>query len=191
MEQIADGLYDWTARHEGHGQIVHSHFYVPGGVLIDPMGAPPDGLPGDPGLVVLTSRHHLRHAEEFGVPIVCHADGLHEFEGTDVDVRGFAFGDELSPGVRALEVGVLTPEETALHIDAGGGWLAIADAVTRGADGELAFVPDYLIGDDPPAIRAGLKEALRGILDAESFEGVVYAHGAPGPREELERFVSE
>lgn len=190
MDEIADGLYDWTARHEGHGQIVHSHFYARGGVVIDPMGPPPEGLPGEPRLVVLTSRHHLRHAEEYGVPIVCHADGLHEFEGADVEVRPFAFGDELSPGVRALEVGVLTPEETALHIDAGGGWLALADAVIRGRDGELAFVPDFLIGDDPPAIRAGLKEALRRLLDTESFEGVVYAHGAPGTRAELEAFVT-
>ena len=190
MDQIADGLYDWTARHEGHGQIVHSHFYAPGGVLIDPMGAPPEGLPGDPRLVVLTSRHHLRHAEEFGVQIVCHADGLHEFEGSDVDVRGFAFGDELSPGVRALEVGVITPEETALHLAAGDGWLALADAVVRGGDGALAFVPDFLIGDDPPAIRAGLKDALRRILDAEAFEGVLYAHAAPGSRAELEAFAA-
>ena len=97
MEELAPGLYDWTARHEGHGQIVHSHYLADGGVVIDPMGPPPDGLPGAPKLVVLTSRHRLRHAANYGVPIVAHEAGLHEFEGGDVDVAPFAFGDELSP----------------------------------------------------------------------------------------------
>ncbi len=36
MDELAPGLYDWTARHEGHGQIVHSHYLAGGGVLIDP-----------------------------------------------------------------------------------------------------------------------------------------------------------
>ena len=189
MDELAPGLYDWTARHEGHGQIVHSHYLADGGVVIDPMGPPPDGLPGAPKLVVLTSRHHLRHAADYGVPIVAHEAGLHEFEGGDVDVAPFAFGDELSPGVRALEVGVLTPEETALHLDTGDGWLVLADAVTRGADGELSFVPDFLIGDDPERVKAGLKDALRRILDAEDFDGLLLAHGAPGTRAELEAFV--
>src|SRR6476661_4190396 len=167
MEELAPGLYDWTARHEGHGQIVHSHYLADGGVVIDPMGPPPDGLPGTPKLVVLTSRHHLRHAADYGVPIVAHEAGLHEFEGGDVDVAPFAFGDELSPGVRD-------------------GWLVLADAVTRGEDGELSFVPDFLIGDDPEGVKAGLKDALRRILDAEEFEGLLLAHGAPGTRAELE-----
>jgi hypothetical protein len=189
MDELAPGLYDWTARHEGHGQIVHSHYLADGGVVIDPMGLPPDGLPGAPQLVVLTSRHHLRHAADYGVPIVAHEAGLHEFADRDVDVTPFAFGDELSPGVRALEVGVLTPEETALHLDAGGGWLVLADAVMRGEDGELSFVPDGLIGDDPEGVKAGLRDALRRILDREAFDGLLLAHGAPGTRAELEAFV--
>ncbi|MEP6952912.1 MAG: hypothetical protein ABI950_02475 [Solirubrobacteraceae bacterium] len=190
MEELAPGLYDWTARHEGHGQIVHSHYLADGGVVIDPMGPPPDGLPGDPRLVVLTSRHHLRHAASYGVPIVGHEAGLHEFEGSDVDVRPFAFGDELSPGVRALEVGVLTPEETALHLDVGDGWLALADAVMRDGDGALGFVPDGLIGDDPEGVKDGLRDALRRILGAEEFGGLLLAHGAPGTRAELDAFVA-
>ena len=190
MDELAPGLYDWTARHEGHGQIVHSHYLEGGGVLIDPMGPPPDGLPGEPGLVVLTSRHHLRHAASYGVPIVAHEAGLHEFAGGDVDVRPFAFGDELSPGVRALEVGVLTPEETALHLDVGDGWLVLADAAIRGGDGALSFVPDGLIGDDPEGVKAGLRQALRRILDTEDFDGLLLAHGAPGTRAELAAFVA-
>ena len=191
MQELAPGLFDWTARHEGHGMIVHSHYVAAGGVAIDPMGAPEGGLPGPVELVVLTSRHHLRHAAGYGAPIVCHEAGLHEFDGADVEVRGYAFGDELAPGLRALEVGVLTPEETALLIDLhGGGWLALADAVMRHAGGALGFVPDHLLGDDPEAIKAGLHRSLRGILDEHDFTGLLLAHGAPGTRAELDDFVA-
>jgi hypothetical protein len=191
MDEIASGLYDYAAFHDGIGMTVHSHFVAEPGVLVDPM--PIDGaLPAPVRSVVLTNRHHLRDAASFGCPILCHEAGLHEFEGADVDVRGFAFGEELAPGVRALEVGVLCPEETALHIDLGDGWLAIADAVIRGGDGELRFVSDGLLGDDPEAIRSGLRRALQRILDEERFDGLLLAHGAPaaeGGRAELARFV--
>ena len=191
MEELAPGLYDWTARHEGHGQIVHSHYLADGGVVIDPMGPPPDGLPGEPRLVVLTSRHHLRHAANYGVPIVAHEAGLHEFDGGDVDVAPFAFGDELSPGVRALEVGVLTPEETALHLDTGDGWLVLADAVTRGQRrrAELrARRPDRR----RPRGRQGGPEgrAAADPRQPRTFAGLLLAHGAPGTRAELEAFVA-
>ena len=192
MNEIAPGLFDWGAFHDGIGSIVHSHYVTEPGVLIDPM--PPDGeLPGDPRLIVLTNRHHLRHAAEYGCPIRCHEAGLHEFEGGGVDVEGFAFGDELAPGVRALEVGVLCPEETALHIAAGNGFVAFADAVVRGRDGGLAFVSDYLLGDDPEAIKAGLRDAFARLLEEQEFDGLLLAHGDPlpsGGRAELQAFVT-
>jgi hypothetical protein len=191
MEEIAPGLFDWTAFHEGIGMTVHSHFLAGAGVAIDPMPADRE-LPAPPRLAVLTNRHHLRHAAELGCPIRCHEAGLHEFEGRGVEVEGFAFGDELAPGVRALEVGVLTPEETALHLAAGDGFLAFADALVRDHDGELAFVSDYLLGDDPPAIRRGLLGAFARLLDEEDFDGLLLAHGDPTPsggRAELAAFV--
>jgi len=192
MNEIAPGLLDWTAFHDGIHAEVHSHYVSEPGVLIDPMA--PDGeLPGEPRLVVLTNRHHLRHATDFGCPIRCHEAGLHEFEGADVDVQGFAFGEELAPGVRALEVGVLCPEETALHIAVGDGFLAVADALVRDDDGHLAFVSDYLLGDDPAAVRAGLRDAFARLLAEEEFDGLVLAHGDPAPsggRGELERFLA-
>jgi hypothetical protein len=192
MDEIAPGLIDYSAFHRGIGMTVHSHYLAPSGVLIDPM--PVDGaLPGEPRLAVLTNRHHLRHAPDFGCPIRCHEAGLHEFEDSDVDVQGFAWGDELAPGVRALEVGVLCPEETALHVAAGDGFLAFADAVIRDDDGDLVFVSDYLLGDDPAAIRAGLCDALTRLLEEEEFDGLLLAHGAPTPsggRAELEEFVA-
>jgi hypothetical protein len=192
MDEIAAGLYDYTAFHRGIRLIVHSHFVAAPGVLVDPM--PADGeLPGPARLAVLTNRHHLRHAAGFGCPIVCHEAGLHEFEGADVDVSAYAWGDELAPGVRALEVGVLCPEETALHIAIGDGFLAFADAVIRGDDGGLELVPDDLLGDDPRAVEAGLRARLARLLEDEEFDGLLLAHGAPsvaGGRAELEAFLS-
>jgi hypothetical protein len=191
MEEIAPGLVDYGAFHDGIGMTVHSHYACESGVLIDPMAldAP---LPTTPHLVVLTNRHHLRHATDYGCPIRCHEAGLHEFEGTGVDVEGFAFGDELAPGVRALEVGVLCPEETALHLAVGDGFVAFADAIVREDDGRLAFVPDYLLGDDPPAVRAGLRDAFARLLEEQDFDGLLLAHGDPAPsggRAQLEAFL--
>jgi hypothetical protein len=192
MKEIAPGLIDWTALHEGIGQEVHSHYVAEPGVVIDPM--PADGeLPSRPRLAVLTNRHHLRHARDYGCPIRCHEAGLHEFEGADVEVEGFAFGDELAPGLRALEVGVLCPEETALHIAVGDGFLALADAIVRDGKGRLAFVPDYLLGDDPDAVRTGLRDAFARLLNEERFDGLLLAHGDPtarGGRAELEAFLT-
>jgi hypothetical protein len=192
MQELAPGLLVWTAYRETIGQPVHSHYVVDPGVIVDPMPAD-DPLPSEPRLAVLTNRHHLRFSADYGCPIRCHEAGLHEFEGGDVEVEGFAWGDELAPGVRAVEVGVLCPEETALHIAAGDGFLAFADAIIRDDDGALAFVPDWLLGDDPEAIRAGLLAAFARLLDTEEFDGLLLAHGDPTPsggRAELERFVT-
>lgn len=192
MDELAPGLIDYRAFHRGIGMTVHSHYVVDPGVLIDPM--PVDGeLPSEPRLAVLTNRHHLRHAADYGCPILCHEAGLHQFEGSDVHVDGFAWGDELAPGVRALEVGVLCPEETALHVAVGDGFLAFADAITRGDDDQLSFVSDGLLGDDPVAIRTGLLDAFTRLLDEQDFDGLLLAHGTPtasGGRAEVEAFVA-
>jgi hypothetical protein len=192
MAQIAPGLIDYSAFHDGIGMTVHSHFVCEPGVLIDPMPADAP-LPTAPKLAVLTNRHHLRHATDYGCPIRCHEAGLHEFEGSGVHVDGFAWGDELAPGVRALEVGVLCPEESALHIAVGDGFLSFADSIIRDDDGRLTFVSDFLLGDDPPAIRAGLCDAFARLLDEEEFDGLLLAHGDPTPsggRADFEAFVA-
>jgi hypothetical protein len=95
--------------------------------------------------------------------------------------------------VRALEVGVLCPEETALHLAVGDGFVAFADAIVREEDGGLAFVPDFLLGDDPATIKAGLRDAFARLLEEEAFDGLLLAHGAPtasGGRAELQAFVT-
>jgi hypothetical protein len=184
MEEIHAGLIHWTAYRDTIGAEVHSYFHVPSGTLLDPM-EPPEGIEaigGEPQRIVLTNRHHYRHSDRFraafGCPVFCHESGLHEFDDGR-EVEGFAFGDELAAGVLALEVGVLTPEETAVHLAGEGGAMAFADCVVRGRHGELAFVPDWLLGDEPPAIKEGLRAAFRRLCDEHEFDALLLAHGRP------------
>jgi hypothetical protein len=188
MEEIRPGVLHWTAYRKTIGEDVHSYYHQPSGTAIDPMvplqGIEEAFLGREVERVVLTNRHHYRHADafrdRFGCPVLCHEAGLHEFAGDDREVEGFAFGDELAPGVRALEVGVLTPEETGLLLDGtGGGALALGDCVIRGPHEELGFVPDELLGDDPLAVREGLRAALGRIAAEHEFDALLLAHGEP------------
>lgn len=199
MNEIAPGIHHWTALHPRIGLEVSSYYLEPAGTLIDPM-LPPDGgveaLPGrQPERIVLTNRHHHRDSdafvEAFGCAVLCHEAGLHEFEGGP-EVEGFAFGDRLAEGIVAHEVGVICPEETALEIDLAGGSLALADAVIR-YGGELRFVTDDLLGDDPAAIKAGLLGALSPLAELDP-DTLLLAHGDPlvgGGGEALRRFVEQ
>jgi hypothetical protein len=197
MDEVLPGVLHWTTFHEGIGQPVHSHFYVEGAALFDPR-VPEEGIEelarhGRPEVILLSNRHHLRHAQQFAAafdcPIRAQRAGLHEFDGGP-DVHPFDFGDQVSPGVTALEVGALTAEDTAFHVAAGRGVLLFADGLIR-MDGELAYVPDALMGDDPEAVRRGLTAALRGLLE-QDFDALLFAHGDPVPsggKALLEAFV--
>ena len=198
MREIAPGIFHWTAVHPNIKTEVSSYLVAESGTLIDPM-TPEEGIEwfdGDrrPRSIVLTNRHHLRDserfAEAFAAPILCHEAGLHEFSDGP-DVRGFAWGDELAPGITALEVGAICDEETALRIDSGDGFLAVADAVIN--YGGLGFVPDRYIGDDPEAIKRAIREAYGRLLD-EPFDSLLLAHGDPvlgGGKDALRRFVED
>lgn len=202
MDEIAPGVFDWTTLHEGIGQPVHSHYLAETGIVLDPR-VPAEGLDwfaahGPPACVVLTNRHHLRHsaafAERFGCPVLAHEAGLHDLPA-DGSIAPFAFGDELAPGVVAHEVGVLCPEETAVHAaprDGRHGVLVLADCVVRW-DGALGFVPDALLGDDPEAVKRGIADRLLALCDELDFEVLLLGHGAPaasGGREELRAFAA-
>jgi hypothetical protein len=107
-------------------------------------------------------------------------------------VQGFALGDEVADGVTALELGVLTPEDTVFHIDAGPGALLFADGLIR-SDGELAFVPDSLMGDDPEGVKAGLRERLAALAARDDFDVLLFAHGEPlrsGGQAALQAFLA-
>jgi len=198
---VLPGVHHWTAIHPRIRLPVDSYYVESARIVLDPM-VPREGLEWfagrrPPSQIVLTNRHHLRHseryAEAFGCPIRCCDPGLHEFEGGP-DVEGFAFGDELAPGVTAHQVGAICPDDTALHIrTAGGGALAFADGLARPRGGDdLTFMPDFLLGEDPAAVRDGLRESLRRLLDLD-FDHLLFAHGDPligGGKAALSEFVS-
>lgn len=198
MEEIVAGVWQWTVFHEGIRQEVHSHYLERPRALLDPM-VPDEGLDWfrrdrRPERILLTNRHHYRHSArfvaEFGCPVLCSEPGLHEFADGQA-VEGFSFGDVVAPGVTALEVGAICPDESALHFPEGS-LLAVADGVIR-YGGELSFVPDSLLGDDPEEVKRGLRSAYGGICERHDFENLTLAHGAPivgGARDELGAFVA-
>jgi hypothetical protein len=199
MQEIADGLWHWTARHDHINAEVSSYYLSSERVLLDPM-IPAAGLDwfeqhGAPEHILLTNRHHDRDAwrlrDAFGCTVHCVRAGVHELDGRG-PVAAFDFGDELPGGAVVFEVGAICPDETALHIPAHRA-LACADGVVRwsGPDGELAFVPDRLM-DDPEGTRAGLRDAYRGLVEELDFDLLLLAHGNPvlsGAREALRAFV--
>src|SRR4051812_48393722 len=121
--EVVPGVLHWTAPHPNIGVDVSSHFVVASRTLIDPL-VPEGGmeLPAPPERIILSTRHHVRSIDQFDCPILCHEAGLHEFENGP-EVQGFAWGDELAPDVKAVEVDAISPDETALLIDAGDGAL--------------------------------------------------------------------
>jgi hypothetical protein len=195
VEEILPGVEHWTATHPKIGIEVHSHWVPEAGAVIDPLLPPDDGLDAfrakPPDRVLLSNRHHLRDSEqlaaELGCRIECSRPGLHEFADGPA-VQGFDFGDEVAPGIEALEVGAICPDETALLLgDARA--LVIADGIIRYSD-ELEFVSDRLLGDDPEAVKRGLREAYSRLLDRD-FDNLLFAHGAPligGGKEALREF---
>ncbi len=196
MNRGVPGIRHWTAVHPNIKLEVSSYYLADSATLLDPLlpdgdSEPIDGLSVD--RIVLTNRHHLRSAEEIaaehGCPILCHEAGLHEFEGGP-DVEPFSWGDELAPGVCALEVDAICDEETAILIEGNGGTLAVADAVMHYGD-DLHFVPDQYLGDDPPGVKVAIRKAYGRLLD-QPFDNLLLAHGDPivgDAREQLRRFV--
>jgi glyoxylase-like metal-dependent hydrolase (beta-lactamase superfamily II) len=182
MEEILEGVFHWKAMHPHIKILVGCHFVTPSGTAIDPL-LPDEGIGWFEGRdvrrVVLSNRHHLRHAPEiaqrFDCPILCHESGLHEFEGGP-DVRGFAFGERLTDDVVALEMDAICPDDTVLRIELGGGALLFADSLIN--HGRVGFVPDELIGDEPQRVKARIRERCEA-LSGEDFEHLLFAHGDP------------
>jgi hypothetical protein len=195
MEELIDGVFHWQVKHPRIGIEVGCHFVAGSGTAIDPL-VPEEGIEWFEGRglerVVLSNRHHLRDgarlAERFGCPILCHEAGLHEFEDGPT-VEGFGFGERVAADVVALEMDAICPEDTVLRIEADGGALLFADALIN--YGGIGFVPDNLIGEDPEGVKAKVRANAAPLLE-ESFEHLLFAHGAPivgGGREALQRFL--
>jgi len=167
MEEIAPGIWHWTALHPRIGIRVSSYYLPAERVLIDPI-APVDGLDwfeehGPPTDALLTNRHHYRSCGEFvarfGVTVHCVREGIHEFSD-DRHVEPFDVGDELPGGLAAHEA------------------LAVADGAVRWEPGgPLVFVPDRYM-DDPEATKEGLRVSYRRLASLE-FRHLLLAHGEP------------
>lgn len=201
MREILPGLFHWTAVHPKIRIEVSSYWLEPARVVFDPL-LPEEGLDAFRGdsapleHVILTNRHHWRHTgrlvEAFGCRVWCNREGLHEFRDGE-PVEGFRAGETLPGGIRSFEVGALCPDETAFLLPVAEGALAVADGVVRDGDGPLVFVPDALLGDDPDAVKRGLRDAYRRLLELD-FDHLLLAHGDPwigGAREALRRFVDD
>jgi hypothetical protein len=197
MEELSPGLWHWTADHDHINIQVSSYYLEDERVAIDAL-LPAEGLAwfeehGVPEHVILSNRHHDRHAwqlhDAFGCTVHCIRNGLYEIEGRG-PVEPFEFGDELPGGVVVYEVDSICPDETALHIPAHGA-LVCADGVIREPGGSgLDFVPDNLM-DEPERTKRGLRAAYARLLDLD-FDALLLAHGTPlssGGKQALREFA--
>jgi glyoxylase-like metal-dependent hydrolase (beta-lactamase superfamily II) len=196
MQEISPGLWHWTARHDHIGVDVSSYYLEAERVAIDPM-LPDEGLEwfesrGAPTDVLMTNRHHDRHAwdlrDAFGSTVHCVRNGAYEIEGRG-PFEPFDFGDELPGGAMVYEVDAICPDETALHLPAHNA-LACADGVVYYGD-RLGFVPDQLM-DEPDETKRRLRAAYTRLLDLD-FDTLLLAHGTPlvgGGKQALREFAT-
>jgi hypothetical protein len=196
VEELKPGLWHWEAPHDRIGVEVSSYYLADERVLLNPV-IPGEGLEWfesrRPEHVLLTNRHHDRHAwrfrDAFGCSVHCVRNGVHELEGRG-PVEPFDFGDRLPGGIVAYEVGGISADETALLAPAHGA-LAVADGVVRfGGATELGFVPDHLM-DDPEQTKAALRAAYTRLLPLD-FDLLLLAHGEPAvgdAKQQLQEFV--
>jgi hypothetical protein len=197
--EVLPGVWHWRAYHPRISQDVSSWYLPDSRVAIDPKlpeegtewFAERDGVDA----VLLSCRHHYRDTgelvEAFGCRVHGPRSGLHEF--TDGEpVQGYDPGDELPGGVVAREVDAISPDETALHLPTQRA-IVIADGVVQWEPGgPLAFVPDFLMGDDPEGVKTGLTAAFQRLLELD-FDHLLLAHGEPvvgDGKEQLRAFVS-
>jgi hypothetical protein len=192
MDEVIPGILHWQAPHPRIGFDVSSYLLTDSGTLLDPMlpqGEGPAWLGHPVERIVLTVRHHDRSATEFGVPVFVHRAGLHEFEDSALDVRGYDAGDELAHGITVLPFGRICPDDAVLKIDLGAGVLAFGDGIIY--YGGLGHPPDRYIGDDPDAVKSDIVQGLVPLLD-EDFDTMLFAHGTPvatGAKRMLREFV--
>jgi len=197
MQEIATGLWHWTARHPKIHIEVSSYYVPERALLFDPV-VPPEGVErleelAPPREILLTNRHHWRDCgdlvERFGCTVRAPRVGMHEFSDGQ-PVEPYDFGDSLVGGaVTVYEVGAICPDESAIHVPSVSA-LAVADGVIH--YGALEFVSEDLM-DDPEHTKVALKEAYARLADELEFENLLTAHGAPvvgGAREALRDFAA-
>lgn len=200
IHEIIPGIYHWKTWYEEIEGYVHSYYVSSAepAFVVDPR-IPEEGLHwfdrhARPENAFLTNRLHFRDAphyqDAFGTAAWCHWAGMHEFSRAD-GVRGFRHGEILPGGLEAWKVDHLCPEETGYYLPLAGGVLFLGDSVVRDERSRLSFVDDQLMGEDPEAVKEGLRRALRSFLERE-IDHLLLAHGEPvisGAKEDLLRFL--
>lgn len=182
MNEIAPGIFHWTAHHDPINGTVSSYYIAPARVVLDPKRPPEgwDALPDKPEQVLLTSGHHSRDsrdcARRFGIPIRGSAQARQHL-GSELPLELFGDGDEVAPGITAIHIGKLSPDEGAFHIAVDRGAIAFADGINR-YGGALGFFPDSLLGAHPDRVKEALKQAFAGLLERD-FAHLLFAHGDP------------
>ena len=198
MQQLAPGIFHWSALNPSIGRRVSSYYAESAQAVIDPM-VPEEGLdslPGRPQRILLSSGHHLRDsrriAEALSIPILASRQAVEHLGTEGEGIEAWEEGEaHPAPNVTALHVGVLCADEGALHITSGDGALVLADAVHASENG-LAFFSDSLLGDDPESVKQGLRAALGSLARSLEFDALLLAHGEPlasGGRAALQTFA--
>jgi hypothetical protein len=201
MDDVLPGIRHWTAFRETLGTRVSSYYVEPAGVLIDPM-IPEEGgiealaaLPVGPEQIILTNRRHRRHSSEIAsaldIPVRVPAKAMAQF-ADEPRARRYEDRDEVAPGITAVVIGKIAPDETVLYLAHERGAIAFGDSLTRHA-GVLGFFSDELLGAHPQRKQAGLRDAFRGLL-VRDFDALLFAHGDPkdhGGKEALREFTEQ
>ena len=181
-----------------------SYWLEDAGVFVDPLLPEDAGTdwfaeqPTRPQAVVMANRHHYRDSgaisERFGCKVYVPAAGMSAF--TDGEpVVPYEPGDSLPGGLVAVQIGVLSPDDSGLFLDSARA-LWLADTIVRAPtdpDSRIGWVADSLM-DDPEQTKQELLEVFTRILSDYDFDSLLLAHGLPlvrNGRSELEAFVHE
>jgi glyoxylase-like metal-dependent hydrolase (beta-lactamase superfamily II) len=196
VREILPGIHHWTAKHPNTGSLASSYFVAESATVLDPMVPPDVGLDWFQNVqaIALTNRHHDREAkqycERFGIgPVLVPDSGLYEFDDKDLEVAGYAPGEEIISGIVVHEVGAICPDDMALEIRSAGA-LAMADGLVH-VDGRVRFVSDGLM-DNPEQTKRELAASLERLLDVD-FDILLFAHGEPivgGGKQALRDFLA-
>lgn len=137
MRELVPGLFHWTTFHDGIGLAVSSYYVEPAAALIDPRVPDDEGLEAfadlaRPQQIVLTTGLHARHAtrfaDAFGCVIRASPQALERVSG-GLEGDLYTDGEEVAPGVTAIHIDAIAPDEYALHIAVDDGAIAFADAL--------------------------------------------------------------
>jgi len=182
VRELLPGILTWPWFSERHGYDFNGTLVLhpDGNLCIDPVEGGSEVLDAlvkkGVARILLTNRNHVRAAnrvrERTGAKVAIHpADTAYAREqGAHIDL-------ELREGERVGSFEIVgvpgkSPGEVALF-DAGRRLLVVGDAVIGNPPGRLSLLPERVI-DDPPRLRASLRELLR--LD---FDGVLVGDGVP------------